>query len=47
LEGGAYSKKEVWDTVLDNAKTRPHIDCEHLDGQQLIKATFKPVYISK
>lgn len=37
MPGGAYSKQEVWDTVLDNARTRPHVDCEHLDGQQYIK----------
>jgi hypothetical protein len=36
--GGEYSKKSVWDAVVENAKSRPHVDCEHLEGEQFIKA---------
>ncbi len=44
--GGSYSKEEVWTAVLENAKTRPHVDCEHLDGEQYIKAENIPVFPS-
>jgi hypothetical protein len=36
--GGEYSKKSVWDAVVENSKSRPHVDCEHLEGEQFIKA---------
>jgi len=32
-----YTTKEVWDAVVEGAGTRPHIDCEKINGEVYIK----------
>jgi len=32
-----YTKSEVYNAVMEKTKFRPHIDCEHIDGEQFIK----------
>ena len=34
---GRYTTKEGWDAVVEGAGTRPHIDCEKINGEVYIK----------